>query len=124
LRERAFIPTGDRFRVRDDLRQGVEFRHEDLTEQMPAGPFHLVLCRNLAFTYFDEPLQGAVVSQIVERLVGGGYLVIGAHETLPECRPALVKHAHQACFWRKIAGDPVADPEGREDETPVSPEPL
>jgi chemotaxis protein methyltransferase CheR len=110
LRNRAFLRAGDRLRVWDELREGTEFRREDLTEQMPAGPFHLILCRNLAFTYFDQPLQRAVLGQIVERLVEGGYLVVGVHETLPECQPPLVNCTDQRCFFRKIAGDPAADP--------------
>jgi hypothetical protein len=28
----------------------------------PDGPFDLVLCRNLAFTYFDEPVQHQVAA--------------------------------------------------------------
>jgi chemotaxis protein methyltransferase CheR len=34
-----------RFRLRDDLRGGVHFLQQDLTREMPAGPFQLILCR-------------------------------------------------------------------------------
>ena len=50
---------------------------------MPRGPFDLVLCRNLAFTYFEEELQRRVLGRIAHRLAIGGALVLGAHETLP-----------------------------------------
>src|SRR6516165_2722061 len=42
----AFVRDGEQFRVRDELRAGVEFRRQDIREAMPAGPFDLVLCRN------------------------------------------------------------------------------
>jgi chemotaxis methyl-accepting protein methylase len=114
--DRAFNRQGDRLRVRDELREGIEFRREDLTAQMPAGPFHLILCRNLVFTYFDEPLQHEVLGRMAERLIDGGYLVVGAHEVLPGCRPDLVKCTNQGCFHRRIAGDPAADSMGLECE--------
>jgi chemotaxis protein methyltransferase CheR len=116
LRDRAFTRQGDRLRVRDELREGIEFRQEDLTAQMPAGPFHLILCRNLAFTYFDERLQHEILGQMAGRLVDGGYLVVGAHEALPGCRPDLVKCTNRGCFHRRIAGDPAADSMGLERE--------
>jgi chemotaxis protein methyltransferase CheR len=95
-------------RVRDDLREGIEIRREDLTERMSAGPFHLILCRNLAFTYFDEPRQREILGRIAGRLVDGGYLVVGAHEALPGCRPDLMSCTDQGCLYRKIEGDPTA----------------
>jgi chemotaxis protein methyltransferase CheR len=82
-RDRAFDRRGKLLCVREDLRDGIEFRHEDLRERMPDGPLHLVLCRYLAFTYFDEPTQSALASRIAERMVPGGVLVVGTHEKVP-----------------------------------------
>jgi chemotaxis protein methyltransferase CheR len=65
-------------------REGLTFLPQDLRAHRPEGPFHLVLCRNVAFTYFAPPLQREVLSGLVARLVPGGLLVIGGHETLPE----------------------------------------
>ena len=70
--------------VRPDCRIGVEFRQGDMRAAMPDGPFDLILCRNLAFTYFDAGLQRRILDQLVRRLRPGGYLVIGRHERLPE----------------------------------------
>lgn len=79
----AFTRRGAQFAIRDHLRAGIEFRREDLREAMPEGPFHLVLCRNVAFTYFDEPLQREVLARMASRIVPGGALVVGIHESLP-----------------------------------------
>jgi chemotaxis protein methyltransferase CheR len=83
-RARAFERDGEAWRIRDELRAGISFRREDLRTTAPEGPFDVVLCRNLAFTYFDERLQGMVAERIVERLRAGGLLVVGSHERLPE----------------------------------------
>jgi chemotaxis protein methyltransferase CheR len=71
------------YRLREEFRQGVELRLQDIRREMPRGPFQLVLCRNLAFTYFDDAAQGALLARILGRLAPGGYLVLGGHESLP-----------------------------------------
>jgi chemotaxis protein methyltransferase CheR len=70
--------------VRPLFREGIDFAVEDVRLAMPDGPFDLVSCRNLVFTYFEETLQRQLGGQIEERLFPGGALVIGHHETLPE----------------------------------------
>jgi len=80
----GFEPVGDRFRLREGLRAGVTFELRDIRGALPAGPFDLVLCRNLAFTYFDDALQRATLARLAARLRGGGALVIGKHEALPD----------------------------------------
>ncbi|NTX10961.1 chemotaxis protein CheR [Myxococcus sp. CA056] len=67
-----------------EYRDGLIFLHEDLRARMQEGPFHLVLCRNVAFTYFAPSLQREVLAGLVARLAPGGLLVIGTRESLPE----------------------------------------
>lgn len=86
-RARAFDEAGGLFRLRDEYRGGVELRHMDLRREMPDGPFDLVLCRYLAFTYFNEALQRRVLADIHARLAPGGLLAIGRHEVLPPGPP-------------------------------------
>jgi len=81
--ELAFERSNRHYRVKDRYREGVHFTLQDIREQAPAGRFDLILCRNLAFTYFAEPLQRAALQRIEGRLRPGGYLVLGAHEDLP-----------------------------------------
>ena len=50
---------------------------------MTGGPFDLVLCRNVAFTYFDEALQQETAAKLSGALRVGGALVLGRHESLP-----------------------------------------
>jgi chemotaxis protein methyltransferase CheR len=83
LRERAFTRADDVYCLRDEYRDGVDFRLANVRQWMPDERFHVVLCRNLVFTYFDEQLQLEVVGRIEEHLVPGGFLIIGRHESLP-----------------------------------------
>jgi chemotaxis protein methyltransferase CheR len=82
-RRESFEEVSDGFRLRDAARESVEFSHCDVREEMPEGPFDLILCRNLVFTYFEDALQRVVLSGMTDRLTRGGTLVIGIHESLP-----------------------------------------
>jgi chemotaxis protein methyltransferase CheR len=82
-RERAFIGGEGAWHLRAELRDGVGFQCMDLLEDMPPGPFDLILCRYLAFTYFDEDRQRAVAQRFAARLSPHGRLVIGSHEKVP-----------------------------------------
>lgn len=82
--EQALRRENGRYCVQDVFRHPVWFLRQDLRREMPEGPFHLILCRNLAFTYFDPPVQRAVAQRLVEQLHEGGALAVGVHEALPE----------------------------------------
>jgi chemotaxis protein methyltransferase CheR len=83
-------------------RERVTFRLHDVRDESPEGPFDLVLCRNLAFTYFSDELQHSVASRLRGSLRPGGALVVGAHESLPEgmLEPWLPAHG----VWCRGAG--------------------
>lgn len=82
-RGRAFIERDGLYCLSPELRSHVTFRQQDIRTDQPAGSFDLVLCRNSVFTYFQLPLQRAVLRRIGCRLTAGSFLVIGAHEHLP-----------------------------------------
>lgn len=61
--DRWFQQTGDVWRVRDELRAGIEFRWGNLAqaEFLPdEPPFHLVFCRNLLIYFHDDARRLAV----------------------------------------------------------------
>ena len=82
-RQQAFDFDGREYCLRPVFRRPVAIIPGDLRRTAPPGPFHLILCRNLAFTYFDEEQQRAVLSRLRQRLSPDGRLVIGSHERLP-----------------------------------------
>ncbi len=89
LRAGGFEAFDSRERIRDSLRRGVEFRREDVRRMasVARGPFDLVLCRNLVFTYFDGEMQRRVLERIARSMTPGGALLVGLHESLPADGP-------------------------------------
>lgn len=84
-RTMAFTARRGEFCLRDGFRGRVSFAcHDLLRASPPRQRFDLVLCRNLAFTYFDDAGQRVVAAHLAGALRAGGALVLGRHETLPE----------------------------------------
>lgn len=100
--DREFVRQGECYCVRDDLREGIDFRLEDIREIQPTGPFHVILCRYLVFTYFEPQLQARLLATMLDRLVAGGVLVTGKRETLPEGEWALRVFAPRIPIYRKL----------------------
>jgi len=98
--------TGNRqgcFRIKEELRQRVGFHHLNLLEDdYPfAQPFNVILCRNVMI-YFDRPTQEALVGYLAERLVPGGYLMVGHSESLSGIKHSL--RLIQPAIYLKPAG--------------------
>ena len=100
LRAAAFERRDDRWCVRREFRQ-IEFLLQDLREQMPEGPFDLVLCRNVIATYYDAQVQCGIFDRIAARMHTGAALVLGAHETLPDGIDALTPWPAARALYRK-----------------------
>jgi chemotaxis protein methyltransferase CheR len=86
-RRRAFVHRGERYYLRPRFRRPVTVELRDVRDAGPRGPYDLLLCRNVVFTYFDLPLQRVVAERLARSIRPGGALVIGSHEILPEGAP-------------------------------------
>ncbi len=80
---RAFARRGELYCIKDEEREKVTFLAQDIRRAVPKEMFHLIFCRNLAFTYFDEELQHEVLARLRDKLNVRGALVVGSHERLP-----------------------------------------
>lgn len=101
----AFVKDNGDFCLRPELRVPVRFLQQDLCEELPDDSFHLILCRNLAFTYFTEPLQREIAKGLLARLVPGGCLILGAHERLPPGSESMVAKGETAgIYWKTASG--------------------
>jgi chemotaxis protein methyltransferase CheR len=101
----AFEPCGHEWRLLEHYRRGVRFAHADLRRECPPGPFDLVLCRNLAFTYFDEPTQRRLARAFAASLQPGGLLVVGRGERLPSDSEGLTEQAPEV--YARSADGPI-----------------
>jgi chemotaxis protein methyltransferase CheR len=74
---------GENWSVGVRLRRAVEFLRVNLAQPLPAdlGTFDSIFCRNVMI-YFDDDTRARLRGQIHERLNPGGFLVIGAAESL------------------------------------------
>ncbi len=97
----AFEPVDGELRVAHRYRPCVHRVRHDVRDGAPGGPFHLILCRNLAFTYFDEDLQRTVAARLVATLRPGGALVLGSHEELPAGVAGLRPWLREASIYRR-----------------------
>jgi chemotaxis protein methyltransferase CheR len=105
-RERAFERRDALLCLVAEFRRGVEFLFQDIREAMPEGPFDLVLCRNLAFTYFDTALQRRVLDRLRERIGIGGFLVFGSREALPPDGTGFAQICANLPIYRRLAKSP------------------
>ena len=104
----AFERDNGRFCLRPELHVPVLFLRQDLCEELPDDTFHLILCRNLAFTYFAEPLQQEVARGLLERLIPGGCLILGTHERLPAGIGSVTAYGEAAgIYWKTASGEDV-----------------
>jgi len=97
----AFGHSEKIFSVLKDFRENIEFAEQDIRKESPDGIFHLILCRNLVFTYFDESQQKGILIKIIGKLVTGGFLIIGVHESLPEGEFSLKQYSNIPCIYQK-----------------------
>jgi tetratricopeptide (TPR) repeat protein len=85
LLERYFTPAGDGYEVDGSLRTAIEFRRHNLVHDpippLGAGPFELIVCRNVLI-YFEARTVDTLVSSLEQALSPGGTLLLGAADAL------------------------------------------
>ena len=93
-RSLKFVPAGlleryfdnidnENYRVKDSIKQHVEFKCHNLLKQDPPGSdFDIIFCRNVMI-YFDKKTQGELVDNSFRKAISKkGFLFIGHSESL------------------------------------------
>lgn len=78
-----FYHKNKSYRVKNDFKGQLNFEVCDFFKGIYISDFDIVICRN-SFIYFNTELQEKVIKTITRSLKKGGYLIIGASETLDE----------------------------------------
>jgi chemotaxis protein methyltransferase CheR len=81
---RNFTYTGDRARISAEIKEAVTFRSLNLVDRAQICTFRdldAVVCRNVLI-YFDDATVVRVVESLADALRPGGYLLVGASESL------------------------------------------
>ncbi|HEV7920097.1 MAG TPA: protein-glutamate O-methyltransferase CheR [Thermoanaerobaculia bacterium] len=85
LRERYFARQDDgAWRISDEIRNRISFGRLNLYDEARVsllGHLDVVFCRNVII-YFDDASKRVVVSNFYNRLIDGGYLLLGHSESL------------------------------------------
>ena len=101
LRERWLTRRGSLYELHPAIRGRIEYRQLNLARPpfrgLPEEPFDLVLLRNVLI-YFRRPLQRRVVAEVGQRLASGGYVFLGASETLWQIYDGLAPEDLDDCF--------------------------
>lgn len=100
---RYLVRAGEgRWRVREQVRQMIDFRRLNLIEPLPQiGAFQVIFCRNVMI-YFDRPTREGVVGRLAATLEPGGWLFTGHAESLTGIRHEL--EYFKPAVYRKPAG--------------------
>lgn len=84
-RKRQFFePVGDgsRMKINDRVKKLVNFRHFNLLDSyVSLGKFDIIFCRNVLI-YFSPEIKSKILNQFAAALNPGGYLMLGASESL------------------------------------------
>ena len=100
--DRAFIRRSKLFCLAPEFRQGVELMLQDIRRSMPEGPFDLILCRNLVFTYFTATRCSAVSRTSCRN--GCGRVAFSSWEATKLCRPMPAAGCALLQNWGSIGG--------------------
>ncbi len=84
-RDRFFVPSGDAWEVRPEIRALVTFRRHDLLRDPFESAFDLVVCRNTVI-YFTEEAKAQLFRRLAASVRPGGALFIGATEAIASPR--------------------------------------
>jgi chemotaxis protein methyltransferase CheR len=77
-----FLPDGNDWRIRDEIRAMVSFRKINLMQPLIGiGKFDIIFCRNVAI-YFSPQDRSRLYEKLAGQLEPDGYLLIGATESL------------------------------------------
>jgi chemotaxis protein methyltransferase CheR len=99
---RFFQDAGDQWQIKPEIRNRIEFRTLNLTEAfvLPAD-LDVVFIRNVLI-YFDVPTKRAILLRALGSLRPGGYLFLGAAESIYGLDlPLLTVNAGKTVYYRK-----------------------
>lgn len=98
-----YIENKALYRIRDPLREGIEWRvHHLLSDPTVELSFQIIFLRNNLLTYYKKGDAMEGLRRVLESLDGGGFLIIGANERLPDEAIGLVNpHPHFRYVFRK-----------------------
>ncbi len=81
LKSKYFEKVGASYRIKDEIKQRVEFKQHNLLKDLYLKDMHMIVCRNVLI-YFTEEAKDQVFRQYNASLKNGGILFIGSTEQI------------------------------------------
>ena len=104
LHHKYFREEKNLSQISDNVKQFVNFSHLNLLDPFKVklvGTMDVIFCRNVLI-YFDHPSRKKVIEMFYERLVEGGYLLLGHAESLINISTAFtLKHLKYDMVYQK-----------------------
>ncbi len=109
-RQRYFVQSGAEWEVSDPIKALCEFVPLNLCDAGEAalvGRVHAVLCRNVLI-YLDGGARERVVTNLYDRLLPGGFLLVGHAESLQQHKTGfeLVQEVHDTAYRKPLGVRP------------------
>jgi len=102
--DRYFTEEDGSYRIADGVKRYVNFSYLNLLDSYRTrflGKMDVILCRNVLI-YFDGPSRKKVIENFHDRLVDGGYLLLGHAESLINISTAFtLKHFKNDMVYQK-----------------------
>jgi chemotaxis protein methyltransferase CheR len=105
FRPRYFETEGGDSVINLEFRERVVWLEHNLFWDSPLPDNHLILCRNVAYSYFTEPVQQEITRRFHEALLPGGLLVVGRKDRLPPGTEHLFRRAEHPIYERLGVGE-------------------
>ncbi len=94
LLKRHFLPMGEQFQVKADLRRLVEARAVNLIGPWPSMPKMDLVCLRNVLIYFDAKTKRAIIDQMADVIKPGGVLMLGGAETVFGLDTSFTREVH------------------------------
>lgn len=99
--ERFFVKKGNRFVVKNELRQCIVFARHNLLSDPPFTKMDLVVCRN-ALIYFRPVAQERALRRMQYALGSMGYLFLGSSESLGDIQRDFQALSARHKIWQVV----------------------
>jgi chemotaxis protein methyltransferase CheR len=106
FQDKYFDPAGGKYRIKENVRRLVSFGHLNLLDEKRIGLLQrmdVIFCRNVII-YFDLEAKRKVVQTFHNKLLPGGYLLLGHSESLLNVTTEFsLEHLRHDLVYRKPA---------------------
>lgn len=100
-KKKFFVAKAGQWVISEEMRKGIGWEQRDVLQDLPDTIFDLVFIRNNLLTYYEGTIRDPAFHSLVQKVRPGGFLVIGAHEKIPEGANDLLPYPSHPCLFQR-----------------------